>query len=496
MQGMKKRLARGAVWLAAAGVLVNLTSFANTLLLARLLVPGDFGLVAIGTTVATVIMSLTELSLSSALIHHKDPQDDHFHSAFTLNLARAVLIAAVIMIAAIPTSRVYNDPRLVTIMLVISATTVLGGLLNPKLVVFSRDLVFRQDFIVNVSQKLCAFIAAASVAILYHSYWALVAGTIAMRLSALILSYLLIPYTPRIRLTRVRELLSFSVWLSLGQAVNTLNWKLDQLAVGYFLGNAPLGYYTVGDTLAYLPTREATTPLAQTLFPGFARLTNDLSRLRQAYQHAQSVLFAVAWPIGCGFVIIAKPFIILTMGARWVPAIIIVQLLAGVFAFQNLAESLQPLAMALGETRRLFGRDVINLTIRIPLIVVGFALGGLIGIVYARCISSVTGTLVNMLFVRRLIDLPLRAQLAVNMRAFLSVVVMAAGATLIGEAMGEGNDRIFLCAKIAAMVGAGACLYALAMYALWRGAGRPAGLEWEVVNMLSKIRPASYARSP
>ena len=489
MQGMKKRLTRGAVWLAAAGALVNLTAFANTLLLARLLVPADFGLVAIATTITAIIMSVTELSLSSALIHHKNPQDDHFHSAFTLNLVRSLLIAGVILIAAAPISRVYNDPRLVNIMLVISATTVLIGLANPKLVLFSRDLLFRQDFIINVSQKVIGFAAAAIVAALYHSYWALVAGTLAMRVSALVLSYVLIPYSPRMRFSRVRELLSFSVWLSLGQAVNTLNWKFDQLAIGYFLGSSPLGYYTVGDTLSILPTREATTPLAQTLFPGFAKLTDDLPRLRQAYQHAQSVLFAVAWPIGCGFALIAKPLIILTMGKQWMPAIIIVQVLASVFAFQNLAASLQPLAMALGETRRLFHRDLVNLLIRLPLIVVGLAYDGLLGIVYARCISSIAGTLVNMVFVKNLINLPVRAQVAVNMRAFLSALVLATGTYLIGLTMGDGTVRTFLVEKIVAMVIGGASLYAITLYTVWRYVGRPPGLEREALNLLAKVVP-------
>ena len=76
--------------------------------------------------------------------------------------------------------------------------------------------------------------------------------------------------------------MSFSIWVGLGQAVNTINWRFDQLLAGYMLGNAQLGYYSVGDRLAVLPTREATQPVAQAVFPGFARLADDPPRLRAA----------------------------------------------------------------------------------------------------------------------------------------------------------------------------------------------------------------------
>ena len=92
--------------------------------------------------------------------------------------------------------------------------------------------------------------------------------------------------------------MSFSIWVGLGQAVNTLNWRFDQLVLGYFLGNTALGYYSVGARLASLPTKEATRPVAAAAFPGFAKLAHDPERLRRAYQRAQSALMVVALPVG------------------------------------------------------------------------------------------------------------------------------------------------------------------------------------------------------
>lgn len=249
-----------------------------------------------------------------------------------------------------------------------------------------------------------------------------------------------------------------------------------------------------------MPTREATTPLAQTLFPSFARLTDDPPRLRRAYQRAQSFLCAIGLPAGCGFAIIAKPLILLTLGAKWLPAVIVIQLLAGIFAVQTLSSTVQPLALAMGKTRDLLLRDTIILTIRIPLIIVGLATGGLVGVVLARCISGVIGTLINMAMAYRLIAFSIGAQFAGNLRSLLSVTTMILGASLFNLVMADDGGTLYLIAKIAVMVIGGAAIYLLATYLLWRIAGRPPGPEEEALQMTSNIlgifRKRSFYRRP
>ena len=95
------------------------------------------------------------------------------------------------------------------------------------------------------------------MALVYRSYWALIAGIAVTQVWTMVLSYFLFPFRPRPSLVYAGELLSFSVWLSLSQTTNTLNWKFDQFVIGYFLGGTSLGYYTVGDNLAALPPRES-----------------------------------------------------------------------------------------------------------------------------------------------------------------------------------------------------------------------------------------------
>ena len=485
MSSISQRLTKGSFWLAATRGVVNLTAFANTLVLARILVPEDFGIVALATTISAIIVSVTELSLTSALVHHSELHEDHFHTAWTLNFLRAAMVGLVVAALAVPIAHFYEDRRLIPIILIIAGASVIGGLTNPKLILLTRELVFWQEFVLGVSQKIVGLVVAVVAALILRSYWALIYSTVATQATALILSYVIKPYRPRLRLNRARELLSFSIWLTFAQLANTINFKFDQLIIGYVLGNSSLGYYSVGDTLAVLPTREATTPLAQTLFPGFVKLSGNPTRLQEAYQKAQTLLCAVGLPVGLAFAPLARPVILLTMGSKWLPAVTIVECLSCIFAIQTLASALQPLAMAVGRTDNLFGRDILILAVRLPLVFVGVLTGGLAGVVYARCVSGLISNWINMRMVRGLLDLPLRAQLLANSRSIMAVTLMTACMYLIGQLFRTGSPSALIL-EISAMSIVGCVTYVGATYTLWRHAGRPAGPEREVLLMVSR----------
>ena len=201
----------------------------------------------------------------------------------------------------------------------------------------------------------------------YKSYWALILGSLAGQVAYVLLSYTALPFLPRITFKHTRDLLSFSVWLSLGQIINTINWRFDQLLIGGLSGRAALGYYSVGDNLAQLPTREAIAPLTQPLYPAFSRVADDHERLRAGYQRAQAFITAVALPIGVGFALLASPLILHFMGEKWAPAVIVAQGLSAIFALQTLGSLAQPLGMAAGATKLLFKRDVQMFFVRLPI---------------------------------------------------------------------------------------------------------------------------------
>ncbi len=492
---MKAQMMRGAAWVAASRVLINGIGFASTLLLARLLSPDDFGVVAIALTVIAIVGSVTEIPLSTALIQHANPERAHFDSAWTLSALRGAILGIVLGLAAIPLARLYGDARLVSLMWVLAALTFVQSLGSPMVVKFTRRLEFRQDFIVGVAKKLSGFVFALFIAWMYQSYWALVAGQAASEIITVIVTFILAPYRPRITLRYARELLGFSVWLSLVQIVQTINYRFDNLFIGYFLTSADVGQYSYGTNLALLPTRETTAPIAQTLFPAFSLVRQEPERLRAAYIRAQTLLCAIALPVGLSFAAIADPLVNTVLGSKWAPAIIVIQVLSSVTALQTLATSLQPLAMALGETRALFRRDLVNAIIRLPLIVGGLVFGGFTGIVFARIGSGAVATIMNMALVNRFLGLSIKAQFAANQRALAASAAMVLAIVCFQNFAMTPPTLVAGLIFLAAQLALGASVYGVVCYVAWEIQRRPVGPESEIIAVVrSALRMASEIR--
>lgn len=487
MSDITGQLVKGSAWLSAARAVVNALSVLSTVLLARWLVPADFGLVALATTMMAIVSSVTELSLSSALVRHAAPTRSHFDAAWTLNALRGSVLGALFALSGIPAAALYGDARLVEVMAVMGFGLFLSGLPNPRSIMLQRDLIFWQEFALNVSQKIVGVAVSIGIAYYYRSYWALLIGVLAMQVTNVVVSYTILPFRPRFCFDHVKELLSFSLWLTAGQIVNTLNWRFDHLLIGKGLSITALGHYTVGSNLSQIPTRETTAPLTRVIFPGFSRIRGDRQRLAAAYQRAQAFVTAVALPAGIGTALLAEPLVRLSMGDQWQPVIFVLQVLAAVFALQTLGSLSEPLYMAHGETRLLFVRNLQMFAIRVPLIVAGMLLGGLKGVVIARVISGLVSIYFGMRLVRRLTGLKLYAQLAVNGRAFTSVAVMAAGVALVTPWLTHQTDPMSLILRISLTVLLGGIIYCGTSVLLWMSMGRPAGPERELQSLISKL---------
>jgi lipopolysaccharide exporter len=495
MKHLSGRLVSGSAWLTFSRASINALSMLSTIVLAWALTPADFGLVAIATTILVIVGSLTELSLAQSVIRLREPTDEHLRTAWTLSSIRGAVICALVMLAATPLASLYDEPRLVEVLLCLAIGIFVTGLANPRQALLQRDLIFRQDFILNVSQKLVAFVVAVVIAMTFHTYWALVLGTVAGQITSVLLSYALFPFRPRFTMVKARELLSFSVWLTAGQIVNTLNWRFDHLLIGKVMGNSALGYYTVGSNLASLPTRESIRPLTQAVYPGLASIGDDRPRLASAYQRAQSLVTAIALPAGIGVALLADRLVPLLLGPRWSEVTFVVQALASVFALQTLGSLVQPLGMATGHTRLLFVRDTQMFFLRLPIIIAGMLLFGLTGVVVGRVASGLISTFVNMQLVSRLIGVSIWRQVAVNRRSLLSILVMTVAIWAVSRHLSLGAGKLGLFLEVAALVVLGGVAYVASNLALWRLQGKPTGPETEVRMILdaliSKVRRRS-----
>lgn len=495
MSSIAGRVMRGTLWVSLGRIAVNLLTMLSMFVLAWLLTPSDFGLVAIAGTIIFVISAATELSLSAALVRHASPDESHLSAAWTLNAVRSLGLCLITCAISWPVAQLYEDQRLIPMLCVSGAGLFIGGLINPRMAIAQRDLQFRPDFIVQTGQKLAGLIASFSWAFVFRDYWALVVGSLAIQISGVLLSYIVLPFRPRILFKHFREFFGFSGWLLASQIVNSLNWRFDQLLAGKMFGAYVLGYYNMGSNIAQLATREAIIPLTQPLFPAFVAVRHDKARLAAAYQRVQAIVTAVALPVGVSTALIAEPLIRLVLGEKWLDSVPVVQALATIGAVQTMGSIAQPLAMALDQTQTLFRRDLALLALRIVAFIGGALAFGIVGLIAARVGTQLVTIMVNTVLVRKLAGLSLRRQLLINGRTMLATGMMVVAVLAINPLLVSMNGYWEQALVLGVRVIIGALAYIAALALLWVMRGRPAGPEAEGLALFGNLRLRLRTRS-
>ncbi|KWV90954.1 lipopolysaccharide biosynthesis protein [Erythrobacter sp. YT30] len=497
MEVSRSKLLKGAGWVSAASVAVNSLGIVSTIILARLLMPSDFGLVAIATALVSIIGVISEFSLSKALIQHRDPSEDHYHTAWTMNVIRGLIVGGVIAALGHPLSAFYDEPRLTEILWVLGFITFVGAFVNPKLVVFERELSFSQSFTIRLASKVAGFCTTVSIAWIYQSYWALVFGVLATETAIVAVSYLLIPFRPKPMLREYRELLSFSIWLTFGRWVQALNWRATPLLFGYLLPPSILGQYSLSSRLVSKTLEQATSPIKALLFPAFSRLQDDKTRLRLGYMRSQGALCLIVFPIAAGFAVLAEDIVRLAIGTKWLPAVPLMQIVAATRIIQTF-QNIDAIAMATANTKRLFHRDLRAFFIRWPLVIAGLyagyvqgdadayavLIGGMIGQIGAVSVNCV----LNARLVSQISPVSMIDHGSFIWRPLCAILVMIAIVYGANNAIPNVDGPIAEISRMMALVALGAITYPLILYALWVIGGKGntvehecAGIVWDLI---------------
>jgi len=263
---------------------------------------------------------------------------------------------------------------------------------------------------------------------------------------------------------------------------------MDPLIVAKFIGQSGLGLFTVSSNISALPTSETTRLLNTTLFPGFIHVRHDSARLRRAYTRVQSLISAIAIPCGFGMAVLADPLIRLALGEKWLAAIPIVQVLSITYAIKTLGTTADSLAMATGQTRMLFHRNLQALALRLPIILVGLYLGALEGLLVALVITTILGIMLDMMVVKQICGLTHIRQILDNGRALSSGIIMAGLTLFVVGFLPFGNETASSLARIFIGSLVGLAIYSASMFLGWVIAGQPNGPEREIMEIAASVR--------
>lgn len=466
-------MARGALWMTAFKASERGIGMLSTVILARLLVPADFGLIAMATSVIAFLELATAFSFDIPLIQNQKADRHHFDTAWTLNLVFHVALAVVLVLVAGPAATFYEEQRLPAVIYVLAAGFLASGFSNIGVVQFRKDLDFGKDFWVMLSKKLIGFAITIPLAFWLKSYWALVAGMVAGNVLSVVATYVLHPYRPRFSLSRAGEMLGFSKWLVLNNAVQFLRLRSPDFIIGKIAGTSALGLFSISYQISALPLTDLVAPINRVVFPGYSKVASQMSLLRGSYCDTLAVIALCALPAGFGIGAIAVPLIDLFLGAKWAAAAPLVGILAIFGALHALHTNSGSIYNAIGKPHLITLTGVCNIVVLVAASLILVQRYGVIGIGVAYLGTSILLTPFNFFVLCRQIGLSARGLIGVLWRPIAASLIMYAGITYTDSVLAASVTLNSL-VRLAILIPEGALIYILALSSLWFVIGRPA----------------------
>lgn len=329
---INRQIAIGAGWMVGLRWVDRLMRIASIAILARLLLPTDFGLVAYALVFLAILDTFFMFSFQTVLIRDQEASDEQYSTVWTLEIIKGITLAILMVLSAKSVATFFDEPDVKTILYWIAATPVLKGLINIGTVDFQKNLELHKDFYFHFLSKFGGTISTLLLALLLRNYWALIYGSLIESASRLIISFIMSKFRPRLTLSEFSRVLNFSKWLLVLNIFSSLNMRLPSLVIGRYFNAEVLAFFNMGRELSGMASEEFAAPIRRALYPGITKMQQDYARMAETLKSAIGIIVLVGLPATVGIGITAPLLIAVFLGENWVEAAPIVTALSVFFA--------------------------------------------------------------------------------------------------------------------------------------------------------------------
>ena len=424
----KQKAAAAGLWSALDIVLRQGVQFVVTIVLARLLAPEDFGIIALLTFFTALSIAFAQSGLTAGLVQRQDTSRDEESAVFWWNLAVALVFSVALVAAGPAIAAFYGHPILAPLMWIAAAQIVFSALGAVQTALLSRSLQFAQLTKIGIASSVLSGAAGIGIALAGGGIWALAAQ---MALAAAIASagaWIVSPWRPSFhrRFKTISSLLNFGSWVSVGMLLEVLYTQGSSLLIGKLYGVRDLGFYNRAMSTQLLPSSILAQIVARIALPLFAARATEPDALQRGLKMAIGLAMMINLPAMVGLAILAPEVIVVLFGAKWLPAAPILSILAvsGIL-FPLHAINLQ-MVLAQGHTRIFLRNEIAKKTIGVTCMLVG-SLFGIVGLAYSQVAYSLLAAIVNARPSHVSVGYGLGRQLRDLGGLFITTVVMAAG---------------------------------------------------------------------
>ena len=313
----------GLGWTAMSRVFQQSLQFVFSAVLARLLVPNDFGLIALISVFTGFASVFVDLGFTAAIVQRSKVDERHLSTAFWLNVMAGAGLMVVVMGMAPAIAAFYDQPQLVPLTLALAPSFLLGSLVGLQSAMLTRQMNFKRLTMIENSALVGANALAIGLAVSGFGVWSLVALALASAAIRAVLLWSASSWRPRAFLDResVRDLWGFSSRLTAFNAVNYWARNADNLLVGRFIGTDSLAFCNRAYNLMLLPLDLVSSVPARVMLPVLSRLQDEPELVKRVYLRSIGLIALVTFPAMVGLFVVCEPFILTVYGSKWAPVI-------------------------------------------------------------------------------------------------------------------------------------------------------------------------------
>jgi teichuronic acid exporter len=452
-QVSSKKIISGVKWASVQFVLDTLSRFVIRLVLAKILLPTEFGLVGMSTIFIAVAAAASDLGMISALIQQKD--DDRaermYPTAFWSGIILAVFVYSIISFVIAPfAAYFYKEPMLTKLIPVLSLSILFKPLTMIHTVILTRTMDFKRlGRVLNISTML-AGVAALIAAYLGWGVWSLAINNTLAAVFAIPMFYTVTKWKPVWQWNKLHfnKIFGFGVYSTGTSIFSTITYNIDNLMIGKLLGAALLGSYTLAFSLTEQLRQIVSSVLNKVMYPVFAKSQKDKEQLKKYFLKIVSINALLMYPLMTFLLIFAKDIIIGFFGAKWENTIVPLQVLSVAMMIHLLVNSFTALIRGLGKPD-LEMKIIIGLTIcvLIPSLYFGITHFGLVGAAYAILLNKIGLAIIGLTVLKREINLSMLTVFDAIKNSLLGVII-ASMAIYIVRFLWTGADNVFLLSPI------------------------------------------------
>lgn len=475
----KSILIKGAFWTVGARWAIKIVGFVNTVIMARLILPSDYGVVAMATLLVGMIHAFTDIGAETAILRMSNPTKDHIDSAWTLRFIQSVVVGLIMVVVAPLAVFYFNEPRVQPILFIMAILIIINGATNIGLTIAHKNFNFSLFFRVNVYAKIVSVVTTIAAGYTLRDYRSLIIGIGCGYIAGVLLSYIMHPYRPNWNTTKINEIWNITKWLMLTSIGNFLLRRSDEILASRIAGAADFGSYHVGSDLGKLAVSELGPAMMRAFLPVISSLQEDAKRVNAAVLKTLSAVNVLTMPIGFGIAAIASPLTILVLGEKWSSAASFVALFALISTIQFISSPLLTLLVLNGHTK------IQNIAIWIEFAI--FVLAAyfllphfdLIGLAIARLLASALSTVFIIYITYKYCEISIYRMIFSIFRPMMGSMLMSGGVYFFIKSM---QNDFYLSLIVGIFIGV--VFYVLWCLISWHIVGKPEGLESTILDIL------------